>query len=178
MSKGRPLWSVPVRLVEVPPTGRRFDLRAEEATRAAIARAAGIPEVVDLQAVFDVARHGPDGLHVVGRVSAAVRQTCVVTLEPVANKVEESIDLLFEPGMAHTDSDPDGVEHVPLERPEPLVDGTVDLGAIAVEFLMLGIDPYPRQPGAIFRDLTSEEGAAGPFAKLAALTKRAGGTTR
>ena len=178
MSKDRPLWSLPVRLDEVPATGRRFDLRAEEATRAAIARAAGIPEVVDLQAVFDVTRHGPDGLHVVGQVSAAVWQTCVVTLEPVANKVEESIDLLFEPGMARTDSDPDGVEDMPLERPEPLVDGTVDLGAIAVEFLILGIDPYPRQPGAIFRGPTGEEGGAGPFAKLAALTKRSGGTTR
>jgi uncharacterized metal-binding protein YceD (DUF177 family) len=178
MSKDRSLWSVPVRLDEVPPTGRRFDLRAEEATRAAIARAAGILGVVDLQAVFDVARYGSDGLHVVGEVSAAVRQTCVVTLEPVANKVEESIDLLFEPGMARADPDPDAEEDVPLERPEPLVDGTVDLGAIAVEFLMLGIDPYPREPGAIFRGPTSEEGGAGPFAKLAALKKRSGGTTR
>jgi hypothetical protein len=177
MSKDRPLWSVPVRLDEVPPTGRRFDLRPEEATGAAIARAAGLLEVVDLQAAFDVARRGSDGLHVVGQVSAAVRQTCVVTLEPVANKIEESVDLLFEPGMARTDPDLGGAEDVPLERPEPLIDGTVDLGAIAVEFLMLGIDPYPRQPGAIFRGPTSEEGGAGPFAKLAALKKRSGGTT-
>jgi Large ribosomal RNA subunit accumulation protein YceD len=162
----------------VPPTGRRFDLRAEEATRAAIARAAGILEVVDLHALFDVARHGSDGLHVVGQVSAAVRQTCVVTLEPVANKVEESIDLLFEPGMARAGLDPDAAEEVPLDQPESLVDGTVDLGVIAVEFLMLGIDPYPRQPGAEFRGPIGEEGGAGPFAKLAALKKRSGGTTR
>ncbi len=36
------------------------------------------------------------------------------------------------------------------EPPEPLVGGTVDLGAIATEFLILGIDPYPRKPGAEF----------------------------
>ena len=26
----------------------------------------------------------------------------------------------------------------------------VDLGAVATEFLLLGIDPYPRKPGAVF----------------------------
>jgi hypothetical protein len=89
MTKDRPLWSVPVRLDDVPSTGRRFDLRADEAIRAAIARSAGIPEVANLAAVFEVTRQGPDRLHVVGHVSAAARQSCVVTLEPVANSIEE-----------------------------------------------------------------------------------------
>ena len=34
--------------------------------------------------------------------------------------------------------------------PEPLHDGAVDLGAVATEFLLLGIDPYPRKPDAVF----------------------------
>ena len=33
------------------------------------------------------------------------------------------------------------------DSPEPLVGGAVDLGAVATEFLVLGIDPYPRKPG-------------------------------
>lgn len=54
---------------------------------------------------------------------------------------------------------------------EPLVDGIVDLGAIATEFLLIGIDPFPRKPGAVFA-LPSAEGASEhPFAALAALHK-------
>ena len=32
-------------------------------------------------------------------------------------------------------------------RRKSLVGGTVDLGAIATEFLILGLDPYPRKTG-------------------------------
>ncbi len=56
-------------------------------------------------------------------------------------------------------------------EPEPLVDGIVDLGALATEFLILGLDPYPRKPGAAFEP--PREGAAdgGPFAALAGWSK-------
>ena len=52
------------------------------------------------------------------------------------------------------------------DAPEPLVDGTVDLGAIATEFLILGIDPYPRKPGAVFEAPPAGDGSAHPFAAL------------
>ena len=42
-------------------------------------------------------RHGHDGLHVVGHVSATVGQTCVVTLEPIENEIDEAVDLIFVP---------------------------------------------------------------------------------
>jgi hypothetical protein len=61
------------------------------------------------------------------------------------------------------------------DPPESLSDGKVDLGAIAVEFLLLGIDPYPRKPGAEFSPLKSEDGNAKPFAALEALKKRLSG---
>ncbi|MND03201.1 hypothetical protein D3C83_229160 [compost metagenome] len=51
--------------------------------------------------------------------------------------------------------------------------GTVDLGALAAEFLVLGIDPYPRKPGASFEaPATADDPAAHPFATLAALKKK------
>jgi hypothetical protein len=56
--------------------------------------------------------------------------------------------------------------------PEPLVRDTVDLGGIATEFLVLGIDPYPRKPEAAFEPPPAEDApAANPFAALAALKK-------
>ena len=54
---------------------------------------------------------------------------------------------------------------------EPLVGGTVDLGAIATEYFLLGIDPYPRKPGAVFEPPSAGDAATKPFAALAALKK-------
>ena len=51
------------------------------------------------------------------------------------------------------------------------VDGTIDLGAIATEFLILGIDPYPRKPGIVFDAPRTGEASGHPFAALAALKK-------
>ena len=93
----RPPWSVPVAVHDVPETGRRFDLVADQNTRAALAEVIGLRALPRLEASFDVSRHGRDGLRVVGRVSATVGQTCVVTLEPIDNEVDEAVDLVFAP---------------------------------------------------------------------------------
>jgi len=172
MSANRP-WSVPVRLDEIPETGLHLEIEADAAVRAAVATAAGVNEMPQLTAVFDVARHGRDGLHVVGTVSARVRQTCVVTLEPVENEIAEPIDLVFVPPsalgpLAHEVNL--GIE--PIEPPEALIDGVADVGAAATEFLMLGIDPYPRKPGAVFEPPQTADAGSRPFAALAALRGR------
>ena len=60
------------------------------------------------------------------------------------------------------------------DPPEPLIDGRLDLGAVATEFLLLGIDPYPRKAGAQFGALKSDDDIARPFAALEALKKRMG----
>jgi hypothetical protein len=48
----------------------------------------------------------------------------------------------------------------------------IDLGALATEFLILGIDPYPRKPGTVFEPPWEGGDVGHPFAGLAALTKR------
>ena len=45
--------------------------------------------------------------------------------------------------------------------------GCVDLGAIATEYFLLGIDPYPRKEGAVFEPRLAKDPAANPFAALA-----------
>jgi uncharacterized metal-binding protein YceD (DUF177 family) len=159
-------WRVPVRVEDIPETGRRYELAADEATRNALARAAGVDRLARFEAVFDVVRHGRDGLHVVGTVSATIGQTCVVTLEPIETELEEGVDLTFLPRRDAGD-DVHGVEG--REPPESLIDGTVDLGAIATEFLLLGVDPYPRKAGAVFDAPPTDDPASHPFAALAAL---------
>jgi len=166
-------WHVPVALEEVPETGQHFDLAADALVRAAVAKVAGLRELPRFEANFDVTRRG-GGLHVVGSISATVGQNCVVTLEPLANEVEETIDLVFEPLQRLAESaENEGQQHgVKWNDPEPLVGGVVDLGALATEFLILGLNPYPRKPGAVFeapRDANRDQGS---FAALGRLAKR------
>jgi hypothetical protein len=170
-------WSVPIALHEVPETGRSVELVADERARAAIARLAGLRSLPRLHAAFEVTLHGRDALRVRGRVSATVGQTCVVTLEPIENEIDEAIDLLFAPVAASSlvDHASMEVEIAAEDGPEPLIGGVVDLGALATEFLVLGIDPYPRKPGAVFEGSSLGDGSGNPFAALAALKKGQGG---
>src|SRR5215467_11087034 len=170
-------WSAPVAVHDVPETGRSIALGADERTRAAIAKLAGLRSLPRLEAHFEVARHGRDGLRVTGRVAATVGQTCVVTLEPIETDLVDEIDLVFAPPTAPVIVDEEGakVEVTSVDAPEPLIGGTVDLGAIATEFLILAIDPYPRKPGAVFEQQAVEGQPDSPFAALEALKKASGG---
>ena len=164
------IWSVPLAVSEVPETGRHIDLVADEGTRAALARLTGLADLPRLAASFDVTPHGRGGLHVVGRVSAKVGQTCVVTLEPIENDIDEAIDLVFAPASALPPLAGSEVELPVEDAPEPLVGGQIDLGAIATEFLILAIDPYPRKPDAVFdHEVTPSDPEDHPFAALKAL---------
>jgi uncharacterized metal-binding protein YceD (DUF177 family) len=173
-------WRALVVDTEVPETGLHVDLTADEKLRADIARLAGLAALPRLDASFDVTRHGRSGLHVIGRVSATVGQTCGVTLEPIENEIDEAVDLVFVPAAAEPGGDHDRREvEIPLEdAPEVLEDGTIDLGAVATEFLTLGIDPYPRKPGTVFQSPSVGDDFAQPFAALAALKKGRSGKGR
>jgi uncharacterized metal-binding protein YceD (DUF177 family) len=175
-------WQVPVTVEDVAETGRHFALVADNDVRAAVARVVGLRDLPRLEANFDVTHHGADGLHVSGRVSATVGQNCVVTLEPLTNAVEEDIDLLFAPPPpVERKADDDEAAEKDSERPqrswngpEPLIGGVVDLGALATEFLILGLDPYPRKPGAVFELPQDVKPDPGPFAALAGLKDKHG----
>jgi uncharacterized metal-binding protein YceD (DUF177 family) len=174
MANNQNLWSVPVAVENIPETGLHVKIDAPEVVRAALRAFASLRELPRLSAVFDLARRGA-GVRVTGQVSARVGQTCVVTLEPVESDLEESVDLVFAPALAKSAK----AETVDLgtreeESPEPLVGGKLDLGAIATEFLLLGIDPYPRKAGAEFAPVKADDGSARPFAALEALKKHLG----
>jgi uncharacterized metal-binding protein YceD (DUF177 family) len=168
-----PPWQVPVAAEEVAEAGARFDLTADARVRGAVARLAELRDLPRFEANFDVTRRGDGGLHVAGRVSATVAQTCVVTLEPLQNEVAEAVDLVFMPQSAAAPQVGEGAspDAGPAAETEPLTGGVIDLGAIAIEFLILGLDPYPRKPGALFQPPRQTEPDQGAFAALAPLKK-------
>jgi uncharacterized metal-binding protein YceD (DUF177 family) len=162
-------------VADIPPEGQQHHIAADGTTRAAVARLAGLAAIDRLEADLTAVPQGSDGVRVTGEVSATVEQVCVVTLEPMHAEVRETVDLLFlhnpptpeRPG----DEEPGKVGD---ERVEALRDGTIDLGAVATEFLILGLDPYPRKPDAVFAAPPAETSLSSPFAALAALKKAPG----
>ena len=168
------VWNVPVKIDDIPEHGLHMEIEAPAEIRAAVAKLASVRDMPHLAATFDLTRHGAV-VHITGQVDAQVGQSCVVTLEPLETIVAEPIDVTFAAAAAiapvpgdqeRTLSDP--------EPPEPLVGGKVDLGALATEFVILGIDPYPRKPDAAFAAPKAGDEPPKPFAALAALKKPPG----
>jgi len=164
-------WRLPVRREDVPDDGLHLVRDADAQVKERISLLAGVARVTELALSADITRHG-EGLRVAGRVTGKVAQTCVVTLEPLDNTVAESFDVLFLPpdggsdeDMPRPDSGPDGVD----ETPETLVNGAADVGAVATEFFLLGIDRYPRKPDAVFAPAVEDRAVDSPFAALAKL---------
>lgn len=171
MEKAAVPWSAPVAVEEIPDTGLHVAIEAPVEARGAIARIAGLRDLPAVTAEFDLERRGSD-VAVSGRVRACVGQTCVVTLDPIENEIDEPISLIFSPATA---GDASASAPGASEPPEALVDGRIDLGALTTEFLLLAIDPYPRKPGAAFATPKTRDEGEKPFAALEALKKRLGG---
>lgn len=169
------IWSSPISIEDVPERGIHIDLVADEAVRAEIAKVAGLRDLPRLTASFDITREGNNALHIDGEVSATVGQNCVVTLEPIESDISEGIDLVFAARTQGSIGDSEGKITLDFNDPdttEAMREGAVDLGAVATEFLLLAIDPYPRKEGAVFEAPGSPEGRANrPFAALEALKK-------
>jgi uncharacterized metal-binding protein YceD (DUF177 family) len=168
-------WRVPVAVLQIPESGLHRELDADAAVRQAMADIAGLREVLSAHASLDVTPKGGGRFHVAGNVRARVGQTCVVTLDPIENEIDEPIDLIFAPpeqipelSDLVDDAAEDNAE-MP-DPPEPIVNGTIDLGRLATDALLLGIDPYPRKPNAVFEhEVTPPDPEDHPFAALKAL---------
>jgi uncharacterized metal-binding protein YceD (DUF177 family) len=154
-----------VRLDRVPTRGLTIDITASETERAALARRFDLLELPALKAEVTV-QPGLGGVWAVtGWLRAEVVQACVVTLDPVAQSIEEAVDLRFAPGAKANAEDP--------EAPEPLVGDTIDVGAIIADHLSLALDPFPRAPGATYEPAPEPADAKpNPFAALERLKGR------
>ena len=157
-----PEFSRLLRLGSVGPEGRREVLEADGAERAALARRFGIPAVESLRAELRLRPEADGGVRAEGRLAADVVQSCVVTLEPVAQRVEEAVELRLLPAGAEPRDEPGEPDDIPSQ------DGVVDLGEALAEQLALALDAYPRAPGA---ELPAEasDAAERPLAALAKL---------
>lgn len=164
-----------------------------EAVRAALDLAA-------LEALSYEAELRPDEIsdwRLEGRLTARLAQHCVITLEPAPEIVDAPFVRLWSANPPEPEDDAGAaaldVEDLSEEELEalaasldldaPEIERTpdpVDLGAVAVETLILSLEPYPRAPGAAFEGLAVgppgaeplTDEAVKPFGGLAALKAR------
>jgi Large ribosomal RNA subunit accumulation protein YceD len=168
-------WSAPVTVAQIPDSGLHCDIEADPAARQAMAAVAGLREILSATASLDVTPKGGGRFHVAGKVRARIGQTCVVTLDPIENDIDEDVDLIFAPPeqipeMADlVDDTAESAAQIP-DPPEPILRGVIDLGRVATDALFLAIDPYPRKPDAVFEPpVVSADPEDHPFAALKAL---------
>jgi uncharacterized metal-binding protein YceD (DUF177 family) len=168
-----PAWSHPLAVADLPPEGAVLKLVPSEKERAALAHYVGVLAVPVLVADVKATPDGKGGVVIEGELAATVRQTCVVSLEPFDNAVNEPIALRFlqESAADFAIAEDGGDERDPADV---IRDGVVDLGMLVTEFLALGVDPYPRRPGAVFAppDTGAGNETSSPFAALAKLKQK------
>jgi uncharacterized metal-binding protein YceD (DUF177 family) len=134
----------PVEVATIRADGLALHVEADEAERVALAKLFDIPAIARLEADFTMTKKGPRA-RVTGEVYGRFTQTCVLTLEPFESDFRETVDLDFDENPEKAlEIRPDD------ELPDPIIDGIIDLGAVASEFTALALDPYPRKPGAVF----------------------------
>ncbi|WGF90548.1 YceD family protein [Marinivivus vitaminiproducens] len=136
-----------------PEDGVAFSEAASASERANVGRRLDLVGLTSLTFTGTVEpEEDPTILRLSGRLEADVVQRCVVTLEPVANRVAEGVIRRFTLTPADVILTEEGDIEVEVdseaEDVEPLVGGLIDLGEIATEELALALDPYPRAEGA------------------------------
>ena len=173
MTEAKPFSRV-VRVDALPREGQTVTIEATSAEREALASFFELPAIAALTATLRLEPWGRGGARVTGAVHGELTQICVVSLEPFPATVDEAVDVRFAPHAAADSKPPVAKETLSLaddDEPDPIIDGKIDLGALAAEFFALGLDPYPRKPGVTFDQSTKSEPTDSPFSDLAQRAK-------
>ena len=154
-------------LTDPPQAGVEDRLDASPAECAALAERFGIEALKHFSARFTRKPYPGGGLLISGWIKAEPVQLCIVSLEPVAERLDKPFTLVVLPPNGALSEDPDGPDEIQAD-----VTGHFDLGEALAEELSLSLNAYPRKAGAHL-SLKPEEAAEAtprnPFAKLATL---------
>ena len=177
-------WFVPVEAAR-PGESERHKIEADAGSRVALARRLHVVRIDKLTADLTQKARSDGRIEVTGTMKASVVQNCVVTLEPVTQKISEEVEGWFageEAAIPIARARRDKAmkrHHAEVEvldeedDPEAVVGGRIDLGELVAQHLALAIDPYPHKPG-VAHDMTDEDDGEGqgrplrenPFAAL------------
>lgn len=176
-------FSRPFDVRSLPAAGLDARVEAKENECAALARDFDLPAVAAVEGEYRVRPSSRGQVVVRGRARARLTRLCVVSLEPFEVAVDEPVDVVFAPDAARpargavtagrtADEETDLAALATPDPPDPIVDGRIDLGALTAEFVALGLDPYPRKPGAEFSGGDAEAAGDTAFSALAGVKTR------
>ncbi|WP_415236602.1 YceD family protein [Sneathiella sp.] len=157
------------RWVNVERLGRepvRINITASEDECRILAERLEILQVASAQMKASVGRKEGSGLiELTGSIVAEVDQACVVSLEPVRQKIEEDFVMCYT--FNREDALVEDVDYVvsmeEADLPELIIDGQIDVVQALIEQIALSLEPYPRaddseisKASEIIRDLEEE----------------------
>jgi uncharacterized metal-binding protein YceD (DUF177 family) len=162
-----------VRVESLPREGQVVTIEATATERDALSSFHKLPAIAALTATLHLEPWGRGGARVTGAVHGELTQVCIVSLEPFPATVDEDVDVRFAPqtvadSRSRAAQEAQTVSLADEDEPDPVIDGKIDLGALAAEFFALGLDPYPRKPGAVLdEERTNSEATDSRFSALA-----------
>ncbi|WP_404404404.1 YceD family protein [Pelagibacterium halotolerans] len=165
-----------VKVDKIPAEGRVVTIETDDDQRTHLADRFQVSAVNAFAATVTATRFR-GGVRAQGRVTGEVVQPCVITRDPVVQKIDEPVDRVFLPGRHRADDAGAGAEvFVNLEDedfPDYFEGDEIDLADLVMEVFALAIDLYPRAPGAHLPDGVSgdDPAEASPFAALKSLKK-------
>jgi Large ribosomal RNA subunit accumulation protein YceD len=149
-------------------------IEAGPAEREALVRRLRLNALASLKATIRLRQRSDRVVELRGGFTADLAQVCVVSLEPVPARIEQSFEQIYSADVRDTP----GAVVVWMDEedaPEPLSGDRIDIGEAVVQQLAVALDPYPRKPGAEIPPEYSAEAGAGardnPFAALAPLRR-------
>ena len=150
----------------------RVQAAASETEREAAARRLGLDRVQALTLDARLERTATGDVYIAaGEATLVAERTCVVTLDPFMETTTASFEELFTTAPEKA-SDPDAPAAPDAPEIELVEDDRIDLGEIALQYLAMELDPYPRGPDAEAAAEEAEAAAAAeagtrrPFAGL------------
>jgi len=152
-------WSHFIDASEITGEKVRMTITPDKEARKNLVRRLGLLSIDSLKAELELQREqGGMVVHIGGNVQAVLQQSCVVTLDPIETKVNETFEAWFaDPDQAIQLSKVKHDKNVKMngetpilderEDPEPIIDDQIDLGDLVTQHLSLAIDPYPHAKG-------------------------------
>ena len=141
--------SIQVPVHEIGAGGRTLSFAADEQARTALAERFELQGVPDLRLEGSLWPESNAEFLFRGRLTAKVVQSCVVSLDPVENAVDETIVLRFVPADRFEEKAvAEDIDAEQEEDFEPYGNDVIDLGPAIAEYFGLSLDPYPRKPDA------------------------------
>jgi hypothetical protein len=177
MTEGLPLSHI-YNLGRLGNAGDAVRIIADADQRAAIAKWSGVLSVERLEAAVELKKLSPTRFGLSFHLLVQVNQACVVTLEPVAGRIDHRFEreLHFIGQVRHkADSLGEKVAELvldadPEEVPDEIQGLHYDLAGPVLEEYTLSLEPYPRRPGVAFApEPEAVDPAQSPFAVLKTL---------